>query len=558
MARFMTPLSVHADFLLNFVSMKSTLSIAAFLALATMAAAQTPVKTDITAVTVYLNGAVETRSGAVSLKKGENQIVLASLSQFITPGSVQVKGSPNFTISSVKYQINYLTKPKDSPTIKQKRDSLENTEFLLSTRQAMKSVYAEEKSMILSNKSINGNQKALMVEDLEEMAGFFRNRLKEIEFKLIETERDIKKFQETVQRLKNELNQLRSKHHQNTGEIHITLLSDKNVDSPLEVSYLVNNAGWYPTYDLRSADLGESVELVYKAKVWQATGNEWNNVTMTFSTGNPALGGQHPSLYPWFVGLREPGAQVYRATANSGAPAVYEDREEVRTISASQVQIKSKSESFSDKYVQVKENVVQTEFIVTASQTIPSDNQQYDIEVQRVMLKGAYEYFAVPKLDKDAFLIVHVMDWMKHNLLPGESNIYFKGSYVGSGYLDPMVNSDSLTFSMGRDRGIVIKREPIENLSGGGTLGSKRRVQQGYEISITNTKKKAIRIKVEDQVPVKTDSQIEVEHNDLSGGQLNTTTGTVTWTLDIPPGETVKRKLIYTVKYPKKKVLTNF
>jgi len=528
-----------------------TLTLAAF-----SLGAQTEVKTEITAVNVYLFGAMETRGGAITLKKGENQIVLSGLSAHIVPNSIQVKGNSNYTISGVKHKINYLSKPKINPKIRAKMDSLENSEFLLSTRSAMRLVYQEEKAMIQANRAFNGDEKALMVEDIEEMANFYRSRMKEIEYKMIEVAAEEAKLRETINRLRSELDVFQTTQNQNTGEIHISLLASKNVDSPLEVSYMVYNCGWAPTYDLRSEELGANVELVYKAKVFQSTGTDWNNVMLTFSTGNPSEGGQYPTLYNWYIGLRDPGQTVYRS-GNRDSEDKYAGAA-MQEIAVSSMQIEGKSKSFSENNVVVRDNVVQTEFAISVPQTVPSDNQQYDIELQRISLNGAYEYFTAPKVDKDAFLIVHVTDWMKHNLLQGESNIYFKGSFVGNGYLDPMVNSDSLTFSMGRDKGIVVKREVVDNLSSTGIIGSKRKVTQGFEISVTNTKKQAVKLKLEDQIPVKTDGQIEVDTDELSGGQLNATTGKVTWQVDIAPGETKKIRLVYTVKYPKKKVLTNF
>jgi len=514
--------------------------------------AQTAIKTDITSVNVYRYGALETRNGAVTLKKGENTIKLSGLSAHIVPNSIQVKGNANYTITGVKHQISYLNKPKLSPPLQAKRDSLDNAEFLLSTRVAMKQVYSEEKAMMQANRSFNGTQKALLPEDIEEMADFFRSRIKEIEYKIIEVQREESQLRETVKRLKEELDQHLIRMQQNTGEIQITLLAEKNLESPIEVSYMVNNAGWYPNYDLRSADLGENIDLVYKAKVFQATGNDWNNVMLTFSTGNPSEGGQFPTLYNWYVGLRDPIS--YRMNMGYAAPSSDSDMQ-LSTIAVEGRVDKAKSMA---ENVEIRDNVVQTEFVVSIPQSIPSDNLQYDVELQRVSMNAGYEYFTVPKLDRDAFLVAHVTDWMKYNLLPGESNIYFKGSFVGNGYLDPMTSSDSLTFSMGRDKGIIVKRDVIENLTTGGTMGGKRKVSQGFEISLTNTKKRSVKVKLEDQIPVKTDGQIEVESDELSGGLLNTTTGKVTWVMEIAPGETKKVKLVYTVKYPKKKVLTNF
>ena len=69
----------------------------------------------------------------------------------------------------------------------------------------------------------------------------------------------------------------------------------------LEVSYLVQNASWQPIYDLRAATDEKKIELTYNALVWQNTGEDWKDVTLTLSTAQPVMGGSQPTLSPWFI-----------------------------------------------------------------------------------------------------------------------------------------------------------------------------------------------------------------------------------------------------------------
>ena len=46
-----------------------------------------------------------------------------------------------------------------------------------------------------------------------------------------------------------------------------------------------------------------------------------------------------------------------------------------------------------------------------------------------------YKYYAVPKLDNDAYLLGELNDWEKLNLLPGNANIIFEGTYVGTSFI---------------------------------------------------------------------------------------------------------------------------
>ena len=83
----------------------------------------------------------------------------------------------------------------------------------------------------------------------------------------------------------------------------------------------------------------------------------------------------------------------------------------------------------------------------------------------------------------------------------------------------------------------------------------KQKTTKAYEITIMNTKKQAIDIVVEDQIPISQTSDIEVETEELSGGAYDATMGKITWTLKLAAGETVKKQLRFNVKYPKKKLV---
>ena len=56
-----------------------------------------------------------------------------------------------------------------------------------------------------------------------------------------------------------------------------------------------------------------------------------------------------------------------------------------------------------------------------------------------------------------------------------------------------------------------------------------------------------------DQIPLSSDSGIEVSAVELSGGKINSQTGEVKWELNVKPEETRQLVFTYSVKYPKDK-----
>ena len=63
--------------------------------------------------------------------------------------------------------------------------------------------------------------------------------------------------------------------------------------------------------------------------------------------------------------------------------------------------------------------------------TIKSDSRNYVVQMTAYEVPASYEYYCVPKIDTDAFLLGYVTDWEKYKLLEGEVNIYFEDTYIG-------------------------------------------------------------------------------------------------------------------------------
>lgn len=201
------------------------------------------------------------------------------------------------------------------------------------------------------------------------------------------------------------------------------------------------------------------------------------------------------------------------------------------------------------------ENQTVVEFEVAIPYSIQSDNKKTTIEVDRYELPASYEYFAIPKISRDAFLLANITDWERYNLLEGEANIFFENTYVGKTVLDTRQVSDTLNISLGRDKSILINREKGRDYNAKKFLGTRQENTREWKISVRNNKSQTVNFVLLDQVPVATLSEIEVTPETLSNGELNSRTGEVKWKFKLKPTEKREFDLKYKVKYPKDRVL---
>jgi hypothetical protein len=214
--------------------------------------------------------------------------------------------------------------------------------------------------------------------------------------------------------------------------------------------------------------------------------------------------------------------------------------------------------------VKEKANYAQTEVVkkdlrveyrIQSKMTIPTDGMDHRVQIDKFQLNADYEYHTAPKIDPAVFLTAQVTGWEKLNLLSGESNIYFDGTYIGKSFIDINSTKDTLSFSFGKDSKINIERIKVKEKSSNKVLGSRQKYDATWEIKIRNNGGALIPIIVKDQFPISTNNEIKVKRNDLLAGELNEETGIITWKLTLPVGNSQMYQFGYTVDYEKGRVL---
>jgi hypothetical protein len=197
------------------------------------------------------------------------------------------------------------------------------------------------------------------------------------------------------------------------------------------------------------------------------------------------------------------------------------------------------------------ENQTTVEIQVAEPYSIKTNGERTLVDLKTYEIPATYRYTAIPKLDKDAFLLAEMADWSQYSLLEGESNLYFEDGFVGRSILNPAALQDTLQVSMGRDRSLVMQREKVDQFSKKRSIGSNITESRAYEITLKNNKSQAVILQLKDQIPVSVNSAITVTTGELSGGVVDPVTGIVTWEITLAPGGQQKLSLRYEVKYPK-------
>jgi uncharacterized protein (TIGR02231 family) len=527
--------------------------------------AQTRQSVKIKHATVFLNGAELSSQASINLPQGESEILFTNIAGNVNQQSLNIGAGNGVVIQSATFQNNYLVAEVLSPRARAIQDSIEMIENSRTGATNALTVTNEQIGILSQNKQVSGTQSGLSVAELTKMLDLVKARLAGLLAEKDKLNAMLKKTDERLSLLRMQLEEEKKKDFQPGGQLLVKFYSPRATSTDVSISYVVPNAGWSPSYDLRVDDLKSPVKLFYKANVYQNSGVKWDDIKISLSTGNPNEGAQAPALQPWYLAFYQPvayGEGYMNKTLSSSDIEKMPSRNTSSMVSTSAGVYQSNRGGLNmndtrgvSNYVQTDNSGVNTVFDIDLPYTVPSDGQKHLVSVKNYELPATYRYFAVPKMDRDAFLQAQITNWEDLNLIPAATNIFYEGSYVGQGYIDMRNTKDTMNISLGRDKKIIIRRDRDKELRSVKTIGTNIKETFAYTISIRNTRKEAINITVLEQLPISNDKDIEIEDADKDGGAFEETTGEVKWLLNVKPAETTKKKIAFTVKYPKGKTI---
>lgn len=576
------------------------------------------VPSSLKTVTVYRSGAELIHNTSVQLSQGNAELVIEGISNNIDINSVQINCPSAVTIMGVEFSNNFLVMPEVTSRIKFLQDSAEIVQKEIEKANVQIQTTADLLEVLKSNRDIKGQQTGLSVAELMKLMDYYKNKSAELQNDLAQQKAKQKKLSDLLTKIKVQINEEENKNTKTAGQLKLQLSVATTGKYDFVVSYITPNAWWTPYYDIRVDDIKSPLKVIYKAKVTQTTGIDWKKVKLSLSTSVPNQWGNAPVLRSWFLsyinpvnvmerglarnrvqsfdeGLigRVPGVNIdaYKnesvqirgyASVNgqvplyivNGVPMSADNFSKLDPNTIKTIDVLKDASATSiygsravngvvvvtlkdglDDYVSVTDNELNVTFDIDLPYDVPTNGKEQTATLKEYSINSLYKYYAVPKLDKDAYLLAEVPEWEKLNLLPGDANIIFEGTYVGKSFIDPASTLDTLNLTLGRDKRVVIKKEKLIDYSSTKFLGSNKLQKFTYELTVKNNKKDTVRMMLKDQYPLTTNKEIEVELLDEDGASVNSEIGVLTWKLQLAPGEVKKLRFSYSVKYPKDKVL---
>lgn len=578
-------------------------------------AADEPLKvpSSLKTVTVYRSGAEMLHNASAQLQQGSAELIIEGISNTVDINSIQINCPAAVTLMGVEFSNNYLLKPENSQAMQRLKDSAENITKEIEKIQVQITTTTDLLDVLKANKDIKGAQTGLSVAELMKLMEYYKTKSNELQQDLKQQNEKQNKWKALLTKVNDQIAEEERKNTRNMGRLNLQLSVAVSGRYDFAISYVTPNAYWTPYYDIRVDDIKSPLKVIYKSKISQTTGIDWKKVKLSLSTSVPGQWGNAPEMKTWFLAyinpvtamdkalagkasgitirgtssLQEVVVAGYGATRNDASfekeatPPIYivngaeMSKQEFAKINKAAIKnmevlkadaatamygsrasggaiIVTLKEGLGD-YITVTDNELNVVFDIDMPFGVPTNGKAQTATLKEYQVASDYKFYAAPGLDKDAYLLADVSDWEKLNLLPGDANIIFEGTYVGKSFIDPNSTSDTLNLTLGRDKRVVVKKEKLADFSSVKFLGTNKLQKITYEITVKNNKKDAVEMLLKDQYPLSSNKDIESELTDNGGATVNKETGILSWQLKLAPGESKKLRFAYSIKYARDK-----
>lgn len=536
-------------------------------------AAPAPVESKLSSATVYVDRAVLTRVGSAQVPAGESEWVFERLPASLADASLQVaaRGTASAVILDVTARQTFI-EASPQPRVKALEDELvglQRQDADLKTRLAMldqqRTLLGRIESAVTSPPPREATGPRPSFEDWQKLLSFQAENLTRLAAEQQDLTRRREELSAKLGATEAQLNLLRNRSAGGRSYKAVTVrVAAANAGSlEMSLSYAVPGASWSPAYDARLRTDSRTVELSYFGVVRNATGEDWNSLSLTLSTARPSQGGSAPQLPPWIVDVKQPlivqmpfarpQSQLFREKSETGfgsaAPAASADALAMPIVESTTAE------------AAVETAATSATFKISAAVTLASDNTTQRVPITSMKLPATLRYDSTPKLLEAAFLNASVANASEFPLLAGPVNTFLDATFVATTRLKTIMPGEKFDLSLGSDDGISIKRVLVNRFAEDtGFTAKGRRVTYSFLITLTNNKKSAERVVFKEAVPISRNEKIVVKlltpaERDIGAADAQKeitreADGILVWRVDLKPGEKRVISVKLSVDYP--------
>jgi uncharacterized protein (TIGR02231 family) len=540
------------------------LALMAALAVTPVLAADIDVTSTVDAVTVYPDGASVTRVIALDVPAGDTTLVARDFPLTLDTSSLRVEGEggAKLTIGAIDTKPPRPAPPANLSEIDKRIEALKDQHANL--QGAIDAAIARRKfAERFAEASPAGIGEKGEARPLTEWRAAFAAVGEEVasaDTAIREAERKQREIDREVARLEQD----RAVKPPNRLEVRIDLAAAAAGKATLRVTYAVRNARWTPLYDARldtvAKDRKPALELVRRAEITQNTGEDWSNVALGVSTVRTARGGSAPELNTLVVQYPQaPKPMAAGSVADLAMPSPAPRAMRQRQLTESPQSEAMAKVAAEEQQATAEVNGFQVTFKIPGRVSIGAAEGAKALRIASANIAPDLLVRAVPVIDPTAFLEASFKQSEDAPLLPGRVSIYRDGVFVGRGRMTAAGKDETVRLGFGADDKVRIERTVLKRNEGSAGLivTTSKTDERAFKTTVRNGHDFALRVAIEDQLPVSENEEIQVEM--LSSTTPPTTTGlrdkrgVLEWAFDARAGEVKDINFAWRIRWPKDK-----
>lgn len=508
-------------------------------------------KSKITKAVIYRTGAFVTRTAEIHLYKGSNRVCFDKLSSSIVGETVQIAMPVGVLCNQVLYDAYHkLNQPaeicEESERIKELKKHKEELEDAITTVQFAYKTISKE---FCFDKRDN-----FTVENLKEYVDYIYQKQNELLKENRTLHSELTEVCQEIDEYEKESKSSSSEKSILSGAVLLDMEAEQEGDYIIEIMAYDKQVSWEPIYDICVDNLMLPMSVVLKGKVYQNTGEIWEDVGLTVSTGNLLQSNNQPELKAWKLDFQQSysGNRVQVPTRHHHI--MYG---ETNILGGGETSILETATLFDEKEKKRRnlnrmlENQTSIEYSLSGTYTLQDTAQGNMIEIIRNSIEAEYCHYITPKAECSAYLMALVKNWRSMEWLECDANIFLENRYVGATHINPSGMDDLFKISLGRDRFITVSRHCLKKNSSQQMIGNMQSKDFEYQLEIRNEKNQQVCIMVIDQIPISDNEKITVDNVNAPGAEFEPRTGKITWNARLRPGGKLGLALGFRVRWPK-------
>ena len=259
-------------------------------------------------VTVFANGAQVVRSKSVQLVAGEQVVTFTGMSPFMDRKSMQLKARGHLTVLGVTHRTVHPDSVEQMKRLHQAEDAVKAVQRKIQQANDEKEVLASQLELVKTNCSVAGRTVATPLANIKELNNYYSQELLSLKKRSQDVDDELLKLNDELTKKQTALDSISRIKLTTATEVDVKVDAQQPGRADFDITYYVKNAGWFPSYDVRSEGTGQPLTLSYKANIYQNTREEWKNVPVMLSSANPNRSNVAPKLKTYWLdyGLAAP------------------------------------------------------------------------------------------------------------------------------------------------------------------------------------------------------------------------------------------------------------